>query len=143
MAYGVVEYNQDGLPKCEICGEHFKRVITHARQVHLISEREYKKQFGLDLKKGICSKESSSKSRQATMANYDQCVASNLIEKGSESRFNNGNMGRTRDKVSAQTRARLKARLKEPYMVEAMKESGRKVGKSGLGNAKRWSFKKD
>lgn len=44
-------------------------------------------------------------------------------------------------KVSAQTRIRLKERLKEPYMVEAMKKSGEVVGKSGLGNKKRWSKK--
>lgn len=36
----------------------------------------------------------------------------------------------------------LKERLKEPYMVDAMKKSGEMVGKSGLGNKKRWSFKK-
>ena len=26
MSYGKIEYNENGLPKCEICGEHYHRV---------------------------------------------------------------------------------------------------------------------
>lgn len=139
MAYGKIEYNEDGQPKCEICGRHFNRVISHVRQKHEMSERDYKLTFGFDLKKGICSAESSERTRDKTLANYDRCITKNLILKGSKSRFKEGDEGRTKDKVSAQTRTRLKDRLKEPYMVEAMKLSGAKVGKSGLGNKKRWN----
>ena len=139
MAYGKVEYNEDGNPKCEICGKYFKRVLNHVRQVHDLNEREYKIKFGFDLTKGICSQEISEKTRAKTLENYEVCIASNLKIKGSESRFFNGSIGRTKDKVSEQTRIMLKERLKEPEMVDAMKKSGEKVGKSGLGNAKRWN----
>ncbi len=142
MSYGKIEYNEDGKPKCEICGEHFNRVISHVRQKHDINEKEYKKQFGFDLKKGICSKEISERTRLKTLDNYDKCIQRNLIIKGSQTRFNDGDNGRTKEKVSEQTRIRLKERLKTPYMVEAMKKSGEMVGKSGLGNKKRWSYKK-
>lgn len=142
MAYGNIEYDEEGNPKCEICGLHFKRVLTHVRQKHFIDEREYKKEYGFDLYKGICSKESSEKSREKVFENYDKCIEKNLIKKGGESRFKKGHEGRTKDKVSAQTKAMLKERLKEPYMIEAMKKSGHKVGKSGLGNKKRWEYKK-
>lgn len=141
MAYGKIEYDEGGNPKCEICGLHFKRVLAHVRQKHFIDEKEYKKEYGFDLYKGICSKESSEKSRERIFQNYDKCIEKNLIEKGGESRFKRGHEGRTKDKVSAQTRAMLKARLKEPYMIEAMKKSGQKVGKSGLGNKIRWGNK--
>jgi len=141
MSYGKIEYNEDGKPKCEICGEYFNRVISHVRQKHEMNEKEYKKQFGFDLKKGICSKESTERTRLKTLDNYDKCIQRNLIIKGSETRFNDGDNGRTKEKVSEQTRIRLKERLKEPYMVDAMKKSGEMVGKSGLGNKKRWSFK--
>ena len=67
MAYGILEYNEEGKPKCEICGKFFNRVISHVRQKHFLNEREYKKQFGFELKKGICSKESSEKSRIKTL----------------------------------------------------------------------------
>jgi hypothetical protein len=135
--HGIIEYNEDGLVKCEICGQFFKRPLTHVRQKHFLEEREYKQQFGFDLKKGICSKESSAISREKIFANYDRCIKRNLA-KGEKHRFKKGDKGRTKDKVSAQTRNRLKDRLKDPYMIKAMQESGRKVGKSGLGNKKRW-----
>ncbi len=138
MAYGKIEYDSEGNPKCEICGQHFKRVIVHARQKHDINEREYKLQFGFDLIKGICSKESSEKTRIKTLSNYDKCIGINLIAKGAKTRKVNGGIGRTKDKVSAQTKQRLKDRLKQPYMIDAMKISGAKVGKSGLGNLARW-----
>ena len=142
MSYGKIEYNQDGQPKCEICGEYFNRVIPHARQKHDINEKEYKKQFGFDLKKGICSKESSEKSSLKTLSNYDRCIKINLMVKGSESRFNLGHEGRIKEKVSEQTRKRLKERLKETYMVDAMKKAGKTLGESGLGNKKRWNKSK-
>lgn len=138
MPYGQIKYNEDGKPMCEICGEYFDRVISHVRQKHEMNEREYKKQFGFDLKKGICSKVSSERTRYKTLNNYDKCIQRNLITKGVETRFNDGHTGRTKEMVSEQTRNRLKERLKQPYMVKAMKKAGEMVGKSGLGNKKRW-----
>jgi hypothetical protein len=141
MAYGIIEYNSDGEPKCEICEKHFKRVIAHARQKHNISEREYKMQFGFDLKKGICSKDSSEKSRIKAFENYDKVIAINLTQKGVKSRFVKGDKGRTKEQVSEQTRLMLIERLKQPEMIVKMRESGKKVGFSGLGNKKRWISK--
>ena len=139
MSYGKIEYNQQGQPKCEICGEYFNRVLSHVRQKHQMSEKEYKKQFGFDSKKGICSKESSEKTRIKTLNNYDKCIQRNLLVKGRGTRFEDEHTGRTKDKVSQQTRLRLKERLKEPYMVAAIKKVGKNLGESGLGNKKRWS----
>jgi len=139
MSYGKIEYNEDGQPKCEICGNHFNRVIGHVRQNHQMNKKEYKKRFGFDLNKGICSKESSQKTREKTLNNYDKCIQKNLVIKGVKNRFVLGDKGRTKDLVSAQTKSRLKERLKEPYMIDAMKKSGEMVGKSGLGNKKRWN----
>jgi hypothetical protein len=138
MAYGILEYNEEGKPKCEICGKFFNRVISHVRQKHFLNEKEYKKQFGFDLKRGICSKESSEKSRIKTLDNYEKCINQNLKIKGLKNRFKLGDKGRTKDKVSEQTRIRLKERLKDSKMIESMRLSGIKLGKSGLGNLKRW-----
>lgn len=136
--YGVIEYDENGLIKCEICGLYFARPTAHARQKHNITAKEYKKQFGLDNKKGVISKYSAQLSRDRVMENYDRVVSENLISGGIKSRFKEGDSGRTKDQVSAQTRARLIARLKEPKMIKAMKKSGHKLGKSGTGNAARW-----
>jgi hypothetical protein len=139
MAYGIIEYNEDGQPMCEICGGHFNRVIAHARQKHQVSEREYKLQFGFNLKKGICSKESSQKSRERVLENYDKCIAKNLQLLGEKTRFKVGSEGRTQDKVSEQTRLMLVDRAKNNMLPQKRKELGRTLGLSGLGNKKRWN----
>jgi len=132
MSYGKIEYDEDGLPICEICGLSFKRVIAHARQKHGVSEREYKIEFGLDLKKGICSKESAEKSREIGLR-----MADSLTDHGEKTRFKKGHK-RPRV-ISEQTRLKFIARL--PDMAESMILNGRRMGLSGLGNQKRWSFK--
>ena len=141
MSYGVIEYDKEGKPICEICKKSFNRVLAHVRQKHGMNEREYKMKFGFDVGAGICSKESSEKTRTKTLANYNKCIRKNLLSQGTKTRFTKGSIGRTKDKVSAQTRKMLKDRLKNPSMIKAMKASGRKVGTSGLGNATRWKNK--
>ena len=53
MSYGIIEYDDSGKPICEICKKSFNRVLSHVRQAHQMSEREYKLAFGFDLVKGI------------------------------------------------------------------------------------------
>lgn len=140
MAKGVIKYDDEGLPICELCGKSFKRVLNHVRLKHNMFEKEYKKMFGLDLGKGICSKESSELSRIKTLKNYDKVIKKNLTEKGIKTRFVKNSEGRTKEKVSEQTKIRLKKRYTEDQkFIIAMKKSGSVVGKSGLGNKKRWS----
>ena len=111
MSYGIIEYNEDGMPKCEICGNFYHRILPHARQKHDINEKEYKKAFGLDLKKGICSKESAERTRVKTLDNYEKCIGKNLIKNGINTRFYKGFEGRPKEKVSEQTLIRLKERM--------------------------------
>lgn len=143
MAYGVIEYDDKGKPICEICGKSFHRVLSHVRQKHDMNEREYKLKFGFDLKKGICSRFSKELSRIAVEENYDKVVVQNLNKKGQKSRFKKGDKGRTKDKVSEQTRIRLKERLKSPEMQKALKTNGKRLGETGLGNKKRWNNGKE
>ena len=110
--YGIIEYNDDGLPMCEICGKYFKRVLNHVRQKHGMNEKEYKLQFGFDLGTGICSKESSELSRQRVFENYEKCINKNLLKRGIDTRFEEGSKGRTKDKISEQTKIRLKESFK-------------------------------
>ena len=136
--YGIVEYDSLGKPICELCGLSFHRLLSHVRQKHDMNERDYKLKFGLDLHKGICSEFSSQKTKMSTLLNYETCIKQNLIKLGEKSRFNKNHTGRTKDKVSEQTKIMLRNRLKESYMVEVMKESGKLLGLSGIGNKVRW-----
>ena len=139
--YGIIEYDNNGLPICKICGKSFKRVLTHVRQKHDVNEKEYKLQFGLDLHKGICSKESSEISRNLVFANYDKCISKNLLYDGKKTRFKINSEGRTKDKVSEQTRLRLIQNFDTPEITKKRVELGRNLGLSGLGNKKRWGNK--
>jgi hypothetical protein len=137
MSYGIIEYNSEGLPMCEICGEFFARVTSHVRQKHNMTAREYKLKFGFDLIKGITSQESREKSRNVAYDNYEQCIANNLLHNGGSTRFKPGHKGRTRDKVSEQTRIELVERAKNSMALEHRRELCRKLGKSGKGNKAR------
>jgi predicted transcriptional regulator len=138
--YGRIEYNEFGNPKCEICGKHFMRVLNHVRQKHDMNEREYKKCFGFDLFKGICSKASSQRSRERVYEHYEKVVAENLLISGLSTRYIKNHKGRTKDKISFQTKLNLQNNYKN-IALDKMIESGRRVGKSGLGNKKRWGDK--
>ena len=110
---GIIRYDEDGLPICEICGKSFHRVLSHARQKHDISAREYKKRFGLDIGKGICSQESHEKAHDRVYENFSKCIRGNLIKKGVNTRFQKGCQGRTADMMSTQTYLRLSEHAKE------------------------------
>lgn len=112
MAYGKIEYDNKGNPICEICGKSFKRVLSHVRQKHDMNEKEYKKMFGFDMTKGICSRESSFLSREKAYKNFNKVIVENLIKKGIKTRFKKGSKGRTKDKISEQTRIRLSRNIK-------------------------------
>ena len=103
--YGVIEYNEEGNPKCEICGEYFKRVLTHVRFKHQMGKREYKKLAGIKNKKGICSKESAEKTVVSNLKNWGK-VIKNLMVAGLKVRFKKGDKPRLKSPVSEQDRIR-------------------------------------
>ena len=105
---GEVVYTSEGKIVCHICGKAFTRLLTHVRQYHGISEKDYKKEYGLILYKGIISESSREKSRKAVFNNYDKVVLDNLVKNGKNTRFKDGYKGRTKDKVSLQEMKRLK-----------------------------------
>jgi|TARA_B110000977_G_scaffold151730_1_gene192612 hypothetical protein len=104
---GIIEYNEKGLPMCEECGQYYHRVLSHVRQKHNLSAKQYKIKYGLDLSKGICSKSSSEKTRVKTKKNYNLVIAQNLLINGKQTRFKQGHKGRTIEQVSEMSRLRL------------------------------------
>ena len=105
---GEVAYDNQGRVICHICGRAFHKVLTHCKQRHGLTAYEYKKMFGLDVKKGLTSNYTKEKLRKSVQDNYDKVVSENLIKGGKKTRFINGSKGRTKDKVSLQTLKRLK-----------------------------------
>lgn len=137
MSYGVIEYNHLGQPKCEICNKYFNRVLNHVYQAHNMVALDYKITYGFERGKGICSKESSDKTRQKAKDNYEISGKRNL-SLGKNSRFKKGHKGRTKDQVSYETKLKLIQHVKTNVPTEKRIELGRKLGKSGKGNLARW-----
>lgn len=135
--YGKPEYDDQGRVMCEVCGQHFDRVIAHSRQVHDLGARAYKVRFGLDVKKGLLSDRSRARSQEAVYSRPEIIEA--LVANGQEHRFKPGSQGRTKEMVSEQTRTNLRERLRQEPMITVLREAGRKLGKSGAGNKTRWS----
>lgn len=108
---GEIKVVEDGKIVCHICGYAFNKPLSHVHQVHGITEREYKLEFGLDLVKGVMSEQSENKARKRVLDN--QHIIDRLIEKGKQTRFKKGHKGRTRDQVSLQTKKRLQDHIKK------------------------------
>ena len=106
--FGEVTYDNNGLPICHICRKSYRKLLSHVWQRHDLSEKEYKRQFGLDLYNGIIAESTRTKLQKSVRDNYDLVVAENLIKSGQDTRFIGGGKGRTIDKVSPQTLDRLK-----------------------------------
>lgn len=106
--YGEVRYSPEGKPICHICGKAYNKLLSHVWQRHGIMEKDYKKKFGLDLYKGIIAKSTKAKLQKSIEEHYGLVVKQNLIKAGKKTRFHTGMVGRTLDKISAQTMTRLK-----------------------------------
>lgn len=92
--------------KCLICGKNFKRVCSHVFHTHKMTARQYKEEFGLDVKKGLIDDGFREILHNHVMKNYSKVVAINLIKNGKKTRFKKGhNINYIR---SAQTMQRLK-----------------------------------
>ena len=136
--YGAVSHDVRGWPICHICGQSYRRLMAHVRQKHFMTAYEYKKMYGLNTTHGICSADSADLSRDAVIRHYDKVVAANLLENGKRTRITKGSKGRTRDQLCAQERNRLVTMHADALVVAAYRKSGQQLGKSGLGNKKRW-----
>ena len=108
----IASIEKTGKIACLLCGLYYKKPLSHVWQRHGINEREYKKQFGLDHKKGICSEETKEILRDHIKKNYNLVVEKNLLKNGKKSRFKKNGVGVGIYKRSDQTINRLKQQFK-------------------------------
>ena len=88
--------------KCLICGKYFTKPCSHVWQAHQLSAREYKKEFGFDLKKGIIPEE-----HREHLKEVQTEEAKENLKKGSVSLFQKGDHSIGRYERSKQTLERL------------------------------------
>lgn len=99
-------YSEDELIQCKFCGKYFRQIGSHVVQTHKYeSAREYREEYGLDVKKGILPEDyRQKKARQAI-----ECGGAKNLKKGSIYWFKKGDTAIGRYKRSKQTLERLKS----------------------------------
>lgn len=110
---GEVKYSPDGLVICHVCGKAYKKLMNHTWQIHGLTEKEYKLEFGLNATQGLICEETKQKMQIAVKKHYDKVVLNNLIKKGEKTRFFKGSEGRSRSKIRAQELNRLRSYAKK------------------------------
>jgi len=94
--------------QCYMCNLYYKKVISHAWQVHGVHEREYKDALGLDHQKGLIPEEAKEVLRKHIKDNYAVVVAKNLLKDGVKTRYKPQDKRAGKYKRSEQTLKRLK-----------------------------------
>lgn len=90
--------------KCLICGRKFRQVGTHIVQIHGVTAREYREEYGFDVKRGqLPSDYRELKAEQAI-----ECGGVKNLKKGRKFWFKKGKKGPGIYKRSLQTLERLK-----------------------------------
>lgn len=110
--YGEVKYAPDGTVICHICGRSYRKLMAHVVQSHGLTEKEYKKEFGLIYRQGLISGDLKDALRAYVEKNYDKVVIDNLIRKGKDTQFTKDNKGYHR-RVSEQEKQKLIKRAEE------------------------------
>lgn len=103
------KYSRDELIQCKICGKFFRQVGSHIYLSHGLTAREYRKEFGFDVKKGQLPKDY----RQLKSKQAFECGGVRNLKLGAVFRFEKGQKGVGVYKRSPQTKERLKQQGKK------------------------------
>lgn len=109
--------------KCEICGRHYKRVGRHVFNTHKMTAREYRKEYGFDVKKGQLLPEDRDIMREHTKSNG---TIGNL-KNGKVYWFKKGDHRAGRYERSEQTLNRLKEQIKRGRQRKTMEADSQGV----------------
>jgi len=97
-------FSKDDLVQCKICGKYFRQVGSHIVQRHGMLAREYRKEFGFDVKKGQLSKDLKELYSKQVFENGTV----NNLKSGAKYRFKKKQVGLGKYMRSEQTKKRLK-----------------------------------
>ena len=111
MAYGKPEYDPIAdAHRCDECGKWFRALARHITRHHMITTREYKAKWGIDMKESLIGNTVREKLQRAV---YDKGTFKNL-ESGRATRFKPGNQESQSYRRSEQTKRRLRV-LRKKY----------------------------
>lgn len=103
----LAKYPDKDKLQCLICKNYYKRVCSHVRQRHGMNAREYKKEFGLDNKKGLMTEQARETMKKHTEKNRKIVIDRNLLIGGVKTRYKKGDNGIGTYERSSQSKKRL------------------------------------
>ena len=107
--YKEPRYNKKGQPICELCEVGYDRLLQHVAMRHTVTAAAYKKEYGLNPRKGIQSDRLRIRMRKTTLKNYNKVILQNLIIGGKGTRFAEGNKMTNKELVSRNARETMNA----------------------------------
>lgn len=117
---GELEDTGRGRVVCLICKRKFVQVGTHIYHRHGITAREYREEFGLDVRRGILPSYYREKKAQDARENGMPAM---LLEVGKRTRFKKGQKGVGVYRRSKQTRERLSKQFRAFHIQKGAKKS--------------------
>lgn len=111
--------------KCEICGRSYRRVGRHVFNTHKMTAREYRKEYGFDVKRGQLLPEDRETMREHTKSNG----TINNLENGKVYWFVRGDTKAGRYDRSEQTLKRLKEQMERGRQRKAMAKNSQRIYK--------------
>lgn len=107
MAFGKVDFDHNGKFICDLCGKSFHKMSRHLKSMHKTNARKYRREFGLDRKTPLMSKQSIENAKKRFQRDKE-IVMSGLIRTRDNTIFKVGNPGRKKEKLREQTKKRLR-----------------------------------
>lgn len=105
----IDKYGQENLVQCQVCKKWFRQVGTHVVQIHgYETAREYRKEFGFDVKRGQVPKEY----RELKSQRCHENGTINNLKGGQRFWFKKGDKSIGVYERSPQTMRRLKGEIK-------------------------------
>jgi len=84
---GAVYYAPNGDPICHICGQAHRKLGSHIRHRHGMSQSEYRDKFDLYRNTKLSNKDYQDVMHKYVDTYYDKVVKDNLISKGTKTRI--------------------------------------------------------
>lgn len=97
------KYSKDELVQCKICGKWFRQVGSHVWQIHGYTAREYREEYGFDVKRGQLPEDYREKKAKQAF----ECGGVKNLEQGKKFWFKKGDPRVGNYKRSEQTKERL------------------------------------
>lgn len=110
-SYLEVIRGEDSLFMCPFCGEFFRGLAYHTRQVHGVSGKRLRRLLGVKYNYRLVTDDLSERHREIVFDNVDSHINHNLLRCGEKTRYRKGSKGHVKGDWSPQALVEKKLRV--------------------------------